>query len=206
LDKQSFRDFVADMTQYLDGQWSIEEREGYDYLKLRGEGPAILNVYNTGDRISVSGQFELFGDWQQNDQIRRCFVKSEDNVSTSHPTTSARRAAARVNAMLPDYYAALERVMERYRRHEQDLATARRNAGAIVKASNGVLEVIGEKYDRGRVHVRGYNVYSSESRAPGSHVEFEVDDQYIHVERWDMPPELAITIAEWMGQHRNQPK
>jgi hypothetical protein len=108
--------------------------------------------------------------------------------------------------MLPTYYATLERVMERYRRHEEDLATARRNAEAIVQASDGVFQVIGEKYDRGRVHVRGYEVYSSHERAPGSNVEFEVDGQYIHVERWDMSLELVVAIAEWMAQHKNQPK
>jgi len=209
VDKQSFRDFVADMVQYLDGQWRIEEQQGQDYLKLHSEGIATLNVYNMGERVGVDGQFEpFFADGQQNDRFTRYFVGSDDrrDVSVSHPATNARRATARVNAMLPTYYATLERVIERYRKHEEELVTARRNAEAIVKASDGVFQVIGEKYDRGRVHVRGYGVYSDHERAPGSNVEFEVDNEHIHVERWDMPPELAIAIAEWMAQHKNQPK
>ena len=67
-----------------------------------------------GERVGVDGQFEpFFADWQQNDRFTRCFVGSDDrrDVSVSHPATNARRAAARVNAFLPTYYAALQRTV-----------------------------------------------------------------------------------------------
>ena len=59
-DRQSFLDFVRDMVQYLDGEWRIEQVPGCDYLKLRGEGLAVLQVFNEGDTsVSIRGWFEL---------------------------------------------------------------------------------------------------------------------------------------------------
>ena len=85
-DRQSFLDFVRDMVQYLDGEWRIEQVPGCDYLKLRGEGLAVLEVFNEGDtRVSVRGWFEIPGNYKESQRFGKCVgYGDKDGISTSH--------------------------------------------------------------------------------------------------------------------------
>ena len=60
MDEQSFRDFVADMLQYIDGQWTLvkEFEVGAKYR----DGIHVLSFHSWlhDNRVNVSFEFERF--------------------------------------------------------------------------------------------------------------------------------------------------
>jgi hypothetical protein len=91
------------------------------------DGIHVLNFHSWlhDNRVNVSFEYEPFGDPELDGHFREACVYMGDKVDgVSHPMTSARRAAGRVNASLVLYREAMERCMERRRKHEELLAIA----------------------------------------------------------------------------------
>ena len=195
-DRQSFLDFVRDMVQYLDGEWRIEQVPGCDYLKLRGEGLAVLEVFNEGDtRVSVRGWFEIPGNYEESQRFGKCVgYGDKDGLSTSHPMTSARRAAARVNAFLPTYYAALQRTVERKMEHDRAFEQAQRLADELVQVSQGTLKRYNESWEDCKV------VLHDTGQVPGVNLELEVREKDIRISSHTncLPHDLARLLAVWL--------
>ena len=61
--------------------------------------------------------------------------------------TSARRAAARVNAFLPTYYVALQRTIESKIEHDRAFEQAQRLADELVQVSQGTLKRYNESWE-----------------------------------------------------------
>jgi hypothetical protein len=119
--------------------------------------------------------------------------------------TNARRAAGRVNASLALYREAMERCMERRRKHEELLAVARLNAAAVVEASDGVYQIEKEDYQHRAIHLIGRDG-RSDKRAPGAD-DMIVTDSGVTIDKhagwgWTIPLSLAIHIVEWMAAHK----
>jgi hypothetical protein len=195
------------MLQYVEGQWTLvkEFEVGGKYR----DGIYVLGVHSWlhDNRVNVSFEFEPFGEPELDGQFKEACVYMGDKIAgVSHPMTSARRAAGRVNASLALYREAMERCMERRRKHEELLVVARLNAVAVVEASDGVYQIEKEDYQHRAIHLIGRSDGRSDKRAPGAD-DMIVTDSGVTIDKhggwgWTIPLSFAIHIVKWMAAHK----
>ena len=200
-EKHTFMDFVREMLQYLDDTWTIEELPGYDYIKLRGSDLACLSVYVEGHppRISVHGQFEVQGNPVETKKMQDCQnIYPKAPSSCSYPMSQARRAASRVNQMLPGYYVVLQQVISRKVEWDHRLEQAQTQADELIFLAQGTLKRYRENWEDGTV-----TLSNAEDAPDHATLEIVIREEYVHLNGHNnyLPIGLMRLLAAWLPLH-----
>ncbi len=126
--------------------------------------------------MSVRGWFEIPGNYEEAQRFGKCVgYGDKDGLSISHPMTSARRAAAPVNAFLPTYYAVLQRTVERKMEHDRAFEQAQRLADELMRVSQCTLKRYNESWEDCKV------VLHDTGQVSGVNLELEMREKDVRI-------------------------